>query len=667
VLAPNTILQNRYRIVRELGHGGMGTVYEAVDQRVNCIVALKETTAGNDGEAKRAFEREASLLANLRHSTLPKVMDYFTEGDGDFLVMEFIPGYDLAELLDSRESPFPQSQVLRWAFELLRVLEYLHKQEPPILHRDIKPSNLKLTKNGEVFLLDFGLAKGALGQMPTLAASRSVRGYTPIYASLEQIHGHGTDPRSDLYSLAATLYHLLSGIPPVDAPTRFHVVEDGEPDPLEPIQKINLQASPNVTAVIHQTMALRRKDRPVSAAEMSRALRNAAEEDERNAAEEEYRRAEERRRLRAEQAKGVVPATKGSEKKPGARTDESEDEEPRPKTGSTAPQPRTPPLPPTVVAPTDMPAKPKDKKASPPLVPTMVAPPPERVHSVPDTKRAYESYAGRKSHTGIIIAAVVVVALIGGLIVWLMSGSSTNENANASPTSQASSNSGPANAPAAPAGMVYVPGGTFTMGRDNGADEAERPEHQVTVKPFFIDVNEVSVEDHLKTIPTPIGQKGRHLSDDEKDKPTVGLSWDAAYNFCKDLGQRLPTEEEWEFAARGTDGRIYPWGNNWQANAANAAGESSGVKDVGSYKKGASPFGAYDMVGNVWEWTSSDFRAYPGGRLPSGTSGGDLKVIRGGSYESSKAYATTTYRTGWPARSAKTYDQTGFRCVKDVQ
>src|SRR5438105_2568877 len=144
MLSPNTILQNRYRIVRELGHGGMGTVYEAVDQRVNCIVALKETTAGGDAEARRAFEREASLLGNLRHSTLPKVMDYFTEDGGDFLVMEFIPGYDLAELIESRASPFPQSQVLRWADELLKVLEYLHKQEPPILHRDIKPSNLKL-------------------------------------------------------------------------------------------------------------------------------------------------------------------------------------------------------------------------------------------------------------------------------------------------------------------------------------------------------------------------------------------------------------------------------------------------------------------------------------------------------------------------------------------
>jgi serine/threonine protein kinase len=642
----------------------MGTVYEAVDQRVNCIVALKETTAGNDGEAKRAFEREASLLANLRHSTLPKVMDYFTDGDGDFLVMEFIPGYDLAELLESRESPFPQSQVLRWAFELLRVLEYLHKQDPPILHRDIKPSNLKLTKNGEVFLLDFGLAKGAVGQMPTLAASRSVRGYTPIYASLEQIHGQGTDPRSDLYSLGATLYHLLSGEPPVDAPTRFHIIEDGESDPLTPIQKANSQASQSVAAVIHQAMALRRKDRPINAAEMSRALRNAAEEDERNAAEEEYRRAEERRRIRAEQAGGPAPATKGSEKKPWRHTDESDSAEERAKTGSTAPLPRVPELPPTVVPPTELPAQRPVKPApATPAVPTMAAPPPERVRSVPDTNRAFESYIPsepKKSYVGIIIAAVVVIGAIVGLIVWLTSRSSTTETANANasqPTQASSSNSRPANAPLAPDGMVYVPGGTFTMGRDNGADEAEQPAHEVTVKPFFIDVHEVTVRDW----------NGGNPNVPDPNAPMRHLNFERAKYTCNQSGKRLPSEEEWEFAARGTDGRIYPWGNNWQADAANAAGESSGVKDVGSYKKGASPFGAYDMVGNVWEWTASDFRAYPGGKLPAGTAGGDLKVIRGGSYESSKAYATTTYRTGWPARGAKTYDQTGFRCVKDVQ
>jgi serine/threonine protein kinase len=286
MLAPNSILQNRYRVLRELGHGGMGNVYEALDQRLKCRVALKETYATQNADARRAFEREAALLANLRHAALPKVIDYFSESDNDFLVMEFIPGSDLAELLDRDGGPFPESQVIGWALSILRVLEYLHAQEPPIVHRDIKPANLKLTTTGDLFLLDFGIAKGSLGAISSLATSRSVRAFTPVYASLEQVLGLGTDARSDVYSLGATLYHLLAATPPIDAPTRFQAIEDEHRDPLESIERINSDRSSRVASVVYAAMGVSRKNRFSSAAAMRNALLAAIEQNERKSQEE---------------------------------------------------------------------------------------------------------------------------------------------------------------------------------------------------------------------------------------------------------------------------------------------------------------------------------------------------------------------------------------------
>ncbi len=274
MLPPDTVLQNRYRIVRQLGRGGMGAVYEAVDQRLSNIVAIKETLITSE-EARYAFEREASLLANLRHRSLPSVTDHFAEGEGQFLVMQFIPGEDLAELLTLRQGAFPPGDVMRWAEEILGALEYLHSHNPPILHRDIKPANLKLTHEGELFLIDFGLSKGAAGQMQTLLTSRSVKGYTAAYAPLEQIHGGGTDPRSDLYSVGATLYHLLTNVPPADAPTRFNALDDLQPDPMLPADQINSQVPRALAQVLTQAMAMNRRNRPDSAADMRRLLREA--------------------------------------------------------------------------------------------------------------------------------------------------------------------------------------------------------------------------------------------------------------------------------------------------------------------------------------------------------------------------------------------------------
>src|SRR5262245_49870876 len=149
MLAPNTILQARYIIVRQIGEGGMGAVYLAKDERLGNVVALKETLF-SEPQMRRAFEREARLLASLRHSALPKVIDYFDEAGGQFLVMEFITGDNLEMLLAQRGRPFDVAQVLSWADQLLDALEYLHNHETPILHRDIKPANLKLTARNQI-------------------------------------------------------------------------------------------------------------------------------------------------------------------------------------------------------------------------------------------------------------------------------------------------------------------------------------------------------------------------------------------------------------------------------------------------------------------------------------------------------------------------------------
>jgi serine/threonine protein kinase len=203
---------------------------------------------------------------------LPRVSDHFSEGEGQFLVMQFIPGDDLSEMMAQRRGPFPTDQVLTWADQLLDALDYLHTQEPQIVHRDIKPQNLKLTSRGQIILLDFGLAKGQAGEISRVTTSASIFGYTPNYAPLEQIQGLGTDSRSDLYSLAATVYHLLTGTKPPDALTRAAALVNGQPDPLVTATDLNPAVAPEVSGVLQQAMAQNREQRFASASEMRKAL-----------------------------------------------------------------------------------------------------------------------------------------------------------------------------------------------------------------------------------------------------------------------------------------------------------------------------------------------------------------------------------------------------------
>jgi eukaryotic-like serine/threonine-protein kinase len=215
-LTAGTLLNSRYRIISTLGQGGMGAVYHAIDENLGIAVAVKENLFLTD-EYARQFQREASILAGLRHPNLTRVSDYFTlQGQGQYLIMDYIDGEDLRMRLE-RLKQLPEKEVIIIGVLICEALSYLHSRKPPVVHRDIKPGNIKITPEGEILLVDFGLAKVmSTGQVTTTGA----RAMTPGYSPPEQYGTARTDPRSDIYSLGATLYAALTGLIPEDGLAR---------------------------------------------------------------------------------------------------------------------------------------------------------------------------------------------------------------------------------------------------------------------------------------------------------------------------------------------------------------------------------------------------------------------------------------------------------------
>lgn len=265
MLTEGQFLIPRYRIVRWLKQGGMGAVYEAFDNILNAPVAVKENCV-EDPAMRAAFQREAQLLAYLRHSSLPRCIDLLSVGEGQYLIMEFIEGNDLAALMNERRTWLPNETVADLAWQMLDVLEYIHGQF--VLHRDIKPANIKL-KDGRAYLLDFGLAYGQSDEMDTLAVGQFNWKYrSKRYSPIEQSMCRRTSPASDLYSLGATLYYLLTNVQPIDAEERFESVSRGGRDPLEDVRVYNTAADACMSRAIMQALSLGADERPQSAREM---------------------------------------------------------------------------------------------------------------------------------------------------------------------------------------------------------------------------------------------------------------------------------------------------------------------------------------------------------------------------------------------------------------
>ena len=282
VLDSDSILRGRYEIVQLVGQGGMGAVYRANDLRLDGrVCAIKEILPhllidqrgpGVDlGQTIEQFYQEASVLARLDHPNLPKVSDYFSLDGREYLVMDFIEGRDMQEILNEilrQQKHLSEAQVLLWAAQLLDALEYLHSQDPPVLHRDIKPGNIKITPDNRLKLVDFGLVKVLQpddARTVTVVQGRGTVAYTP----LEQYGGDTghTDVRTDIYSVGATLYHLLAGTPPQDAKERF--LKSGL---LEPLRQLNPAISTRTERAVFQALAMHPDERPPNVSELRQAL-----------------------------------------------------------------------------------------------------------------------------------------------------------------------------------------------------------------------------------------------------------------------------------------------------------------------------------------------------------------------------------------------------------
>lgn len=241
-------LEQRYEVLELLGQGGMGTVYKVKHRQLNTCFALKELSQYGQPEQ---FQREAQLLASLQHPGLPRVIDYFSKQQHYYLVMDFVDGVDLEQWLTNQGQSVPEQQLRNWLQQLLTTLTYIHNQG--VIHRDIKPSNVKLTPEGRIMLVDFGLAKQSSHQMTVWAIKKA---FTPFMAAPEQMQGLSTDSRTDIYAVGATASYLLTQL---------------LPPPLE-VRSVNPQISESLAQCLRKALSALPGQRFQSASEMLQAL-----------------------------------------------------------------------------------------------------------------------------------------------------------------------------------------------------------------------------------------------------------------------------------------------------------------------------------------------------------------------------------------------------------
>jgi len=646
----------QYRIVAPLGEGGMAAVYKAYQQTMDRYVALKILPRhfAADPEFVGRFEQEAKIIAKLQHVHILPVHDYGTSEGYTYIVMPFVETGTLDDLLQGE--PLPQEQIRKIISQVGEALHHAHSQG--LVHRDVKPSNILIDQDGNCLLTDFGITKVVEGTAKFTQTGAIIG--TPAYMSPEQIMGETLDGRSDIYSLGIILYQLATGRAPYRAETPPAIFVKHLHDPLPPPRKFNQDLPESVERVILKALAKDPKDRYSNATELVNAIHGAASE--------------------------VV-------------------------TDQTVVEPFVPTPPPTLV---EDPAIQRqfeqpstvDRDAS--LRP-LEAQPAEKVEATQAKPFRWVFFGGGGAL--VVVAAYLVIRGVLGLGGGTQGEDATSlPKATSVPTTQVAelaptSTSAATQDLSTPEGleggtitingvdgaeMVYIPEGEFTMGSDpsEGYDfcidfppasgvecktswfEKESPPHDIYLSAFWIHRTEVTIAQYWQCVNAgvcdPMDQRGRST-----DHPVSNVTYDQARSYCQWTGLDLPTEAQWEKAARGTTNRSWPWGSDRPTVSLvnTMENEFDNTVPVGTYPQGASFYGLVDMAGNVWEmaldWFREDFYMSPVARdadtqgPPSSPDG--FRVLKGSGYVGDFNDARISNRL--PVYPTYADYHVGFRCA----
>ncbi len=708
------VLEGKYHLESRLGQGGMGVVYKARHAYLKTLHAIKiilPDLVGNDPQLVTRFRQEALAAAAIRHQNVVSVSDYgVINGTLPFLVMEYVEGESLHDLL-AREKRLSPEHALELISAICAGVGAAHHQG--IVHRDLKPLNImictgKPNMSQAVKILDFGLAKIKSGELLGSFIQAQTTGLmgSPYYMAPEQWADEDPDTRADIYSLGVMLYQMLAGDVPFKGSSIPAIMKKHVSDPAPTLADMGLNVSRDIELALQHTLAKDPEKRTATVEQLVAEFRLGVDPS-----------------IHTSQmpTSTALPVTSlnvltrpprsnvyinnvsvGNTSDSGILLLEGiQSGNHHLRVSHNGFQDWTADVvcdgkPVEVVAelrtqlPTDTAAiqNPNIQTLAPANTQTQMSQHPVTPLSMQETiaspSTTFQQPTKKRGIAPIILGiggvfglfVLGVIGIFAAYMMGLFGGSAVlPTNGSSSPTPS------PGNSPVATvkAEMVQLPGGSFKMGRNDVSKNEElnqKPEHTIKVDPFSIDKTEVTNAEYAQFVAATGHAAPKHWSNNKpvagsENKPVSYVSMDDAIAFAAwrskrdGVTYRLPTEQEWEYAARnGEKSDLYPWGSSFDAAKAVMAVPNSEPSDVGSKPSGKSDAGVVDLIGNVWEWTSSELTAYPGSNVDIIKKPGKRIMIRGGSANEDPAKLTITSSFRVDVASDQKEKNLGFRLVK---